>query len=197
MAISLKKGGNISLKKAASDSGSSSNFKKLIVGLGWDSRVTDGDSFDLDAIAFILNDSGTVRSDKDFIFYNQLKTANGSVIHLGDNTHGKGEGDDEQVEIDLSLLDDDINKISLCVTIHDAESRCQNFGMVENAYVRVVNDSDGVEIARYDLTEDAAMETAMVFAELYKRNNEWKFKAIGQGFTGGLQPLAQKYGVNV
>ena len=196
MAISLRKGGNISLKKAASDSGSKGALQKLTVGLGWDSRVTDGSEFDLDAVAFILNDSGKVRSDTDFIFYNQAKSTDGSVEHLGDNRTGEGDGDDEQLRIDITKVPGEVSKITFCVTIHEATERSQNFGMVENAYVRVVNDSDGVELARYDLTEDACMETAMVFAELYNRNGEWKFKAIGQGFNGGLGPLAQSYGVN-
>ena len=197
MPISLKKGGNISLAKAASASGSSANFTKLTVGLGWDARVTDGQDFDLDAVGFILNDSGKVRSNADFIFYNQPEGANGGIKHLGDNRTGEGEGDDEQLVVDLTKISSDIAKITFCVTIHEAESKNQSFGMVENAFIRLVNNVDDTEIARYDLSEDASMETAMVFAELYRRHGEWKFKAIGQGFSGGLGPLAQKFGVNL
>lgn len=197
MPISLKKGGNISLAKAASASGSTSGLRKITVGLGWDARVTDGTEFDLDAVAFILGNTGKVRSNADFIFYNQPSGANGAVKHLGDNTTGEGEGDDEQLEIDLTKIPNDVTKITFGVTIHDAEARSQSFGMVENAFIRVVNNGDNTEITRYDLSEDASMETAMVFAELYNRNGEWKFKAIGQGFSGGLGPLAQKFGVNL
>ena len=197
MAISLSKGGNISLSKAASDSGSSSNLSKVTVGLGWDPRATDGQEFDLDAVVFLCNSSAKVRSNDDFIFYNQLQSKDGSVVHQGDNRTGEGDGDDEVVEVQLSALSSDIEKVVFGVTIHDADSRRQNFGMVSNAFVRVVNSSDGKEIARYDLSEDSSMETAMIFAELYKRNGEWKFKAIGQGFSGGLGALATSYGVKL
>ncbi len=191
MAISLSKGGNISLSKEAP------GLTKVTVGLGWDERATDGADFDLDASAFLLKGDGKVRSDADFIFYNQLKSTDGSVEHLGDNTTGSGDGDDEQVSIDLSKVPSEIERIAFCVTIHEAEGRRQNFGMVSNAFIRVVDDSNGKELARYDLSEDMSTETAMTFAEVYRRNNEWKFKAIGQGFTGGLGPLARNYGVNV
>lgn len=191
MAISLSKGGNISLSKEAP------GLTKVTVGLGWDERATDGADFDLDASAFLLKGDGKVRSDADFIFYNQLKSTDGSVEHLGDNTTGSGAGDDEQVSIDLSKVPTEIERIAFCVTIHEAEGRRQNFGMVSNAFIRVVDDSNGKELARYDLSEDMSTETAMTFAEVYRRNNEWKFKAIGQGFDGGLGPLARNYGVNV
>ncbi|MDR0633369.1 MAG: TerD family protein [Azoarcus sp.] len=191
MAISLQKGGNINLSKEAP------GMKKMTVGLGWDVRATDGAGFDLDASAFLLNSSGKVRSDTDFIFYNQPKSPDGSVQHGGDNRSGEGEGDDEQILIDLDKVPADIEKISICVTIHDAEARRQNFGMVSRAYVRCVNTGPDTEVARFDLSEDASVETAMIFGEIYRHGGEWKFKAIGQGFAGGLGPLAKNFGVNV
>lgn len=191
MPVSLSKGGNVSLSKEAP------GLKAILVGLGWDPRVTDGAAFDLDASVFLLGAGDKIRSDADFIFYNNLKSADGSVEHLGDNREGVGEGDDEQVKVNLEGVPADIGKMAFCVTIHDADARKQNFGMVANAFIRVVNQADGVEIARYDLSEDASTETAMVFGEIYRNNDEWKFKAIGQGFAGGLGPLAQSYGVNL
>ena len=191
MAISLQKGGNVNLSKEAP------GMKKMRVGLGWDTRATDGDGFDLDASAFLLNGAGKVRSDADFIFYNQMKSADGSIQHAGDNRTGAGEGDDESIVIELDKVPADIEKISVCVTIHEAEARRQNFGMVSAAYVRCVNGDSNVEVARYDLSEDASVETAMVFGEIYRNNGEWKFKAVGQGFAGGLGPLAKNFGVSV
>jgi len=191
MGVSLSKGGNVSLSKEAP------GLKTVRVGLGWDTRVTDGSAFDLDASAFVLSPEGKVRSDADFIFYNNKNGANGAVVHQGDNLTGQGEGDDEVVVVNLDQLPPDVNKISFAVTIHDADSRKQNFGMVTNAFIRVVNDAGGSEIARYDLSEDASTETAMIFGELYRNGEEWKFKAIGQGFAGGLGPLAKSMGVNV
>ncbi len=191
MAVSLSKGGNISLSKEAP------GLSKVTVGLGWDERVTDGSDFDLDAVAFILGESGKVRGDSDFIFYNQLTGAGGSVVHQGDNLTGGGDGDDEQIKIELGSVPADVKKVSVCVTIHEADQRNQNFGMVSNAFIRVVNDADGKELARYDLSEDMSTETAMIFAEVYRHGSEWKFKAIGQGFAGGLGPLARNFGVNV
>ncbi len=191
MAISLQKGGNVNLSKEAP------GMKKMRVGLGWDTRATDGDGFDLDASAFLLNGAGKVRSDADFIFYNQTKSADGSIQHAGDNRTGAGEGDDESIVIELDKVPADIEKISVCVTIHEAEARRQNFGMVSAAYVRCVNGDSNVEVARYDLSEDASVETAMVFGEIYRNNGEWKFKAVGQGFAGGLGPLAKNFGVSV
>ena len=192
MGLSLSKGGNISLSKEGG-----SRLNKITVGLGWDERATDGTEFDLDAVAFALGANGKVRSDADFIFYNQLSGANGAIEHGGDNLTGDGDGDDETVAIQLKDLPEDIQKIAICVTIHDAQARRQNFGMVANAFVRVVDDNNGRELARYDLSEDMSTETAMIFAEVYRHNNEWKFKAVGQGFAGGLAPLARHYGVNV
>ena len=191
MAVSLSKGGNVSLSKEAP------GLRGVRVGLGWDTRVTDGSAFDLDASVFLLNEGGRVRSDADFIFYNNKNGANGAVVHQGDNLTGEGSGDDEVVVVGLDQLPADIQKLSFAVTIHEAEGRRQNFGMVSNAYIRVVNADCGTEIARYDLSEDASTETAMIFGDLYRHNGEWKFKAIGQGFAGGLGPLAQSLGVNI
>lgn len=190
MSISIAKGGNVSLSKEAP------GLTKILIGLGWDARATDGADFDLDASAFLCAESGKVRSDADFIFYNQLKSSDGSVEHTGDNLTGEGEGDDEAIKVDLSRVPEAIQKIAVAVTIHDAENRKQNFGMVQNAFIRVVNDSDNKEIARYDLSEDYSTETALIFGEVYRHGAEWKFRAVGQGFQGGLAPLARNYGVN-
>ncbi|UQZ90239.1 chemical-damaging agent resistance protein C [Deltaproteobacteria bacterium Smac51] len=191
MAVSLTKGGNVSLSKEAP------GLKAILVGLGWDARATDGGDFDLDACAFLLKEDGKVRGDSDFIFYNNLKSADGSVEHTGDNLTGEGDGDDEALKVDLDKVPQEVTRVSFTVTIHDAETRRQNFGMVSNAFIRVVNQADNKEIARFDLSEDMSTETAMIFGDLYRHNNEWKFKAIGQGFAGGLQPLAKNFGVNV
>ena len=191
MAISLQKGGNVNLSKEAP------GLTSLKVGLGWDIRATDGAAFDLDGAVFLLNTSGKVRSDADFIFYNNLKSADGSVVHSGDNTTGAGDGDDEFVTIDLTKVPADIDKVVLGVTIHDAESRRQNFGMVGKAFIRCVNNANNQEVARYDLSEDSSTEAAMIFGEIYRNGADWKFRAIGQGFNGGLGPLARNYGVNV
>ncbi|VWB80051.1 tellurium resistance protein TerE [Burkholderia lata] len=191
MAVSLSKGGNVSLSKEAP------GLSEVVIGLGWDPRVTDGTEFDLDASIFVTGESGKVLSDASFIFYNNKKSADGSVEHLGDNRSGQGEGDDEQVNVKLTGLATDVKKLVFAVTIHDAEARKQSFGQVSNAYIRVVNKADSKEIARYDLSEDASTETAMIFGELYRHNDEFKFKAIGQGFTGGLKPLAEAHGVSI
>ncbi len=191
MGVSLSKGGNISLTKA--DAG----LKVVMVGLGWDPRVTDGAEFDLDASVFMVGETGKVISDANFIFYGQKKSACGAVEHLGDNLTGQGEGDDEQVKIDLSKIPADIRKLVFAVTIHEAEQRKQNFGMVSNSYMRVSNDSSNIELARFDLSEDYSIETAMIFGELYLHGTEWKFKAVGQGFAGGLHALATAHGVNL
>ena len=190
MAISLQKGGNVNLSKEAP------NLKKIIVGLGWDPRSTDGATFDLDGSAFLLKSDGKVRGDSDFIFYNNLKSTDGSVVHTGDNTTGEGDGDDERIEIDLTRVPADIDRVSITVTIHDADARRQNFGMVSKAFIRCLNAEGEKEIARYDLSEDSSTETAMIFGEIYRYNGEWKFKAIGQGFNGGLGPIARSFGVN-
>jgi tellurium resistance protein TerD len=191
MAISLQKGGNVNLSKEAP------GLAKMTVGLGWDTRATDGAAFDLDGAVFLLNSSGKVRSDADFIFYNNLKSADGSIVHSGDNLTGAGDGDDESVNIDLANVPADVDKIVLAVTIHDADARRQNFGMVNKAFIRCVNAAGGTEIARYDLSEDGSTEAAMIFGEVYRNGADWKFRAIGQGFQGGLGPLAKNYGVNV
>jgi tellurium resistance protein TerD len=190
MAIRLQKGGNVNLSKEAP------GLTKVIIGLGWDPRSTDGSAFDLDGSAYLLKADGKVRADNDFIFYNNLKSSDGSVVHAGDNTSGAGEGDDEKVMIDLSKVPAEIEKVSFCVTIHEAESRKQNFGQVSKAYIRCLNADGEKELARYDLSEDGSTETAMIFGELYRAGAEWKFKAIGQGFAGGLGPLARSFGVN-
>ncbi|NMY38733.1 MULTISPECIES: TerD family protein [Pseudomonas] len=189
MALSLSKGGNLSLTKEAP------GMTKVLVGLGWDARSTDGVDFDLDASAFLLKADGKVRADSDFIFYNQLKSVDGSVEHTGDNRTGEGDGDDEAIKVDLSKVPADIDKIAFTVTIHEAETRRQSFGQVRNAFIRIVNQDSNVEVARYDLAEDASTETAMIFAELYRHGTEWKFRAVGQGFNGGLKPLAESYGL--
>jgi len=191
VAVSLSKGANVSLSKEAP------GLQSVKVGLGWDQRVTDGSAFDLDASVFLLGESGKVRSDADFVYFNNLKAADGAVEHHGDNLTGQGEGDDEVVSVHLSRIPADVTKISFAVTIYEPEARNQNFGMVSNAFIRVVNADGGTELARYDLSEDASTETAMVFGELYRHGGEWKFRAVGQGFNGGLGPLARSYGVNV
>lgn len=191
MAISLQKGGNVNLSKEAP------GMKKMQVGLGWNVRATDGDAFDLDGSGFLLSASGKVRSDADFIFYNQAKSVDGSVQHSGDNRTGAGDGDDESIVVELDKVPADVDKIAVCVTIHDGEAKRQNFGMISGAYIRCVDASTNTEVARFDLSEDYSVETAMIFGEIYRNNSEWKFKAIGQGFKGGLAPLAKNFGVNV
>ncbi|KMY02518.1 chemical-damaging agent resistance protein C [Pseudomonas syringae KCTC 12500] len=190
MALTLQKGGNLSLSKT------DPTLTKVLIGLGWDPRATDGQGFDLDASAFLLAANGKVRSEADFIFYNQLKSADGSVEHTGDNRTGAGDGDDEVVKVDLTRVPADVDKIAFVVTIHDAESRGQNFGQVSRSFIRVVNEESGAEVVRYDLAEDASTETAMIFAELYRNNGEWKFRAVGSGFKGGLKALANSFGMN-
>lgn len=191
MALSLSKGGNVSLSKT------DPSLVRILIGLGWDERSTDGVDFDLDASAFLLTASGKVRGDHDFIFYNQLKSQDGSVEHTGDNRSGQGDGDDESIKVDLSRVPAQIEKIAVTVTIHDAQARGQNFGQIANAFIRVVNEDNGIEIVRFDLAEDYSTETAMVFGEIYRHNGEWKFRAVGQGYAGGLAAMCQQYGINV
>lgn len=191
MAISLQKGGNLSLTKT------DASLDIVLVGLGWDARASDGQDFDLDASAFLIGKNNRVRSDADFCFYNQASVGGGSVEHQGDNRTGDGDGDDEQIKVTLSRLPADIEKVAITVTIHEFENRKQNFGMVSNAYIRLVNEQTGKEIVRYDLSEDASTETAMIFAELYRKDSGWSFRAVGQGYKGGLGPLAKNFGVNV
>ena len=191
MALTLSKGQNLSLTKEAP------GLKKALVGLGWDPRATDGQEFDLDASAFLLGANGKARSSADFIFYNQMSSACRSANHTGDNRTGEGDGDDEQIQVDLSLVPADVQRIAITVTIHDADQRRQSFGQVSNAFVRIVNEETGAEVVRYDLSEDASTETAMIFAELYRHNGEWKFKAIGQGYAGGLKAMCDQYGIAI
>ncbi len=191
MSVSLTKGGNVSLEKVAP------GMTKMVVGLGWDTRATDGVDFDLDASVFMLGEDGKVVDEKSFIFYNNLRSTCGSVLHTGDNLTGEGDGDDESIKIDLSLVPAKVTKIAVSVTIHDAGNRSQNFGQVSNAFVRILDEATGTEAVRYDLSEDYSVETAMNFGEIYRHNGEWKFKAIGQGFSGGLKPMAQEFGVSI
>ncbi len=191
MGVSLSKGGNVSLEKVAP------GLTKIVVGLGWDARSTDGAEFDLDASLFQLKADGKVRNDSDFIFYNNPRSAEGAVTHSGDNRTGAGEGDDEQILVDLAKVSAEIGKLAVTVTIHEADARRQNFGQVSGAFIRIINGENGQEVARYDLSEEASTETAMVFGEIYRNNNEWKFRAVGQGYNGGLGPLARAYGVNI
>ncbi|WP_267387285.1 TerD family protein [Sphingomonas sp. GC_Shp_3] len=191
MSVSLSKGGNISLSKEEP------GLTSILIGLGWDTRMSDGADFDLDASAFLLGPGDRVRGDEDFIFYNNLRSSDGAVEHTGDNRTGAGEGDDEAIKVDLTRVPASVQKIAVTVTIHEGEARRQSFGMVSNAFIRIVNDATGREISRYDLVEDASTETAMIFGEVYRHNGEWKFRAVGQGYKGGLGPLARNYGVHV
>ncbi|GAA2743008.1 TerD family protein [Kitasatospora cinereorecta] len=191
MPVSLSKGGNVSLTKEAP------GLTAVTVGLGWDVRTTTGAEFDLDASAIVLNNDGKVYSDRHFVFFNNTSTPDSTVVHTGDNRTGEGAGDDEQINVNLAGLPADVTRITFPVSIYDAVSRGQSFGQVRNAYIRVLNASGGAEIARYDLSEDAATETAMIFGELYRNGAEWKFRAIGQGYASGLVGIAQDFGVNV
>jgi tellurium resistance protein TerD len=191
MGVSLSKGGNVSLTKAAP------NLISVSVGLGWDARSTSGHGFDLDASALALGENHKVLGDDYFIFFNKLKSPDGSIEHLGDNLTGEGDGDDEVITLNLVNVPPAVLSIVFAVSIYDAEPRQQSFGQVRNAYIRVVNLANDVELARYDLTEDASVETAMVFGEVYRYNQEWKFRAIGQGYASGLAGIARDFGVNV
>lgn len=192
MPVSLQKGQKVSLTKE------NPGLTKVIVGLGWDVNAFDtGGDFDLDTAAFLLTDTGKISVSEDFVFYGNLQHPSGSVIHMGDNRTGTGEGDDEQIKIDLSLVPANITKIAFSVTIYEAEQRRQNFGQVNNAFIRIYNEQTGEEMLRYDLGEDFSIETAAVFGELYKNGNEWKFNAIGSGYQGGLAALCTNYGVEL
>jgi len=191
MSISLTKGGNISLTKEAP------GLSAVVIGLGWDARTTDGQQFDLDSSAIACNAGGTVYSPQHFIFFNNLQTPDGAVQHTGDNLTGEGAGDDEQIRVNLTALPADLDKIVFPVSIYDAESRGQNCGQVRNAFIRFFNHAAATEIARYDLSEDASTETAMIFGELYRHGGEWKFRAVGQGYAAGLAGIARDFGVNV
>jgi tellurium resistance protein TerD len=191
MGVSLSKGGNVSLTKEAP------GLTNVLVGLGWDVRSTDGADFDLDASAILLGDTDKALSDQHFVFFNNLASPDKTVEHTGDNLTGEGEGDDEAIKVNLAGMAADVQKIVFPVSIYDAQSRSQSFGQVRNAFIRVVNAANNSEIARYDLSEDASTETAMVFGELYRHGAEWKFRAVGQGWTSGLAGIAKDYGVNV
>ena len=191
MPVSLKKGQKVSLTKG------NPGLRNIMAGLGWDINVFDsGADFDLDAAVFMLGADGKCPTDKEFIFYGNLSHASGAVNHMGDNLTGEGDGDDEQIRIDLSKVPANIERIAFTVTIYDAETRRQNFGQVSNAFIRLVNESDGSELIRYDLGEDFSIETAVVVGELYRNNGEWKFNAVGSGFQGGLAALCGHYGIN-
>ncbi|MEE7582447.1 MAG: TerD family protein [Oscillospiraceae bacterium] len=191
MAISLKKGQKIDLTKT------NPGLSKILVGLGWDTNKYDGSAdFDLDTSIFLVDATGKATSDSDFVFYNNPIHPSGSVQYMGDNRTGEGDGDDEQVNIDLSLVPANIDRIAFTVTIYDYETRKQNFGQVSNAFIRIVDVANNVELMRYDLSEDFSIETALVIAELYRNNGEWKFQAIGSGFQGGLAALCANYGLN-
>jgi len=187
--ISLTKGQNISLTKT------DPTLTKVIIGLGWDENGFDGQDFDLDASAIMLGSNGKVRTPEDFIFYGKLDSNCGAINHTGDNTTGDADGDDESIVVDLTMIPADVQKIVFPVSIYSAKARAQNFGLVSNAFIRIVNEATGVEVTRYDLTEDYSVETSLVFAELYRAGAEWKFKAIGQGFTDGLGGIGRSYGL--
>ena len=189
MGVNLSKGQRVSLDKG---------MQYALIGLGWDTNKYDGGAdFDLDASAFLLGSNGKVRKDEDFIFYGNLKSQDGSVTHTGDNLTGEGEGDDEQIKVDLAQIPAAVQKVDFTVTIYDAETRKQNFGQVSNAYIRVLDETNNKELIRYDLGEDFSVETAVVVAEIYRHGTEWKFNAIGSGFQGGLGALCKNFGVNV
>jgi tellurium resistance protein TerD len=191
MSVSLSKGGNVSLTKEAP------GLTAVNVGLGWDARTTSGADFDLDASALLVDQSGRILSDQYFVFFNNLTSPDGSVEHTGDNLTGEGEGDDEMIKVNLASVPQECDKIVFAVSIYDAETRGQSFGQVRNAFIRIVNQAGNAEIARYDLSEDASTETAMIFGEVYRNAAEWKFRAVGQGYTNGLAGIARDYGVNV
>jgi len=191
MGVSLSKGGNVSLTKEAP------GLTAVLVGLGWDARTTSGQDFDLDASALMIGTSGKILSDSHFVFFNNLTSPDGSVEHTGDNLTGEGEGDDEVIKVNLAAVPAECDKLVFTVSIYDAEARGQSFGQVRNAYIRIVNQAGGAEIARYDLSEDASSETAMIFGELYRSNGEWKFRAVGQGYSTGLSGIARDFGVNL
>lgn len=191
MPVSLTKGGNISLTKEAP------GLASVVVGLGWDTNSFSGGEFDLDSSAILVGADGKVVNEQSFIFFNNKTSPDGSVVHTGDNTTGAGDGDDEQIKVNFTGVPPEVEKIVISVAIYDADARGQNFGLVRNAFVRVVNEADGVEIARYDLSEDASTDTAMVFGELYRNGADWKFKALGMGYASGLKGIAQDFGVNV
>ena len=191
MGVSLSKGGNVSLTKEAP------GMTRAVIGLGWDANSFTGSEFDLDAQAIMVGANGKVPNDGFFVFFNQLKSPEGSVEHTGDNRTGEGEGDDEAINVDLAAVPAEIEKVVFTVAIYDADTRKQSFGQVRNGFIRVVNADSSAEVARYDLTEDASTETAMVFGELYRSGSDWKFRAVGQGYADGLRGIATDFGVSV
>ena len=192
MAVNLTKGGRISLNKEAP------GLKKILIGLGWDTNASDtGADFDLDASVFLLDSNAKVANEKDFVFYNNLSSSDGSVVHTGDNRTGEGDGDDESIRVDLSKISSSIKEIAIVVTIHEAAQRKQNFGMVRNAFIRLVNDETNTEIVRYDLEEDYSTETGLLFGRLYFKDNEWKFSAVGTGYKEGLDGFCKQFGLNI
>lgn len=191
MAVNLTKGGRISLNKEAP------GLKKILIGLGWDTNASDtGADFDLDASVFLLDSNAKVANEKDFVFYNNLSSSDGSVVHTGDNRTGEGDGDDESIKVDLSKISSSIKEIAIVVTIHEAAQRKQNFGMVRNAFIRLVNDETNTEIVIYDLEEDYSTETGLLFGRLYFKDNEWKFSAVGTGYKEGLDGFCKQFGLN-
>jgi tellurium resistance protein TerD len=191
VSVSLTKGGNVSLTKQAP------GLTAVTVGLGWDARTTDGQDFDLDASAIGCGVNGKALSDQHFVFFNNLTSPDGSIQHTGDNLTGEGEGDDEQIKVNLASAPAELDKIVFPVSIYNAESGGQSFGQVRNAFIRVVDQAGNAELTRYDLSEDASTETAMIFGELYRSGAEWKFRAVGQGYSSGLAGIARDYGVTV
>lgn len=190
MAINLQKGADVNLAREVPA------LKKVIIGLGWEPRPAGGAVFDLDSCAFLLRGDGKVRDDTDFIFYNNLSSEDGSVEHTGDNRTGVGAGDDERLTVDLERVAPDIERIVFAVTIHEAEARKQDFGMVGKAFIRCLDAASDREIARFDLSDESALETSMIFGELYRSGGEWRFRGVGQGFRGGVAPLARSFGVD-
>ena len=191
MTASLAKGGNVSLSKEAP------GLTSISIGLGWDARTTTGTEFDLDASAIMVDTAGKVLSDKHFIFFNNKTSPDGSVEHAGDNLTGQGDGDDETIKVNLLAVPAEVDRIVFPVSVYDGEARSQGFGQVRNAFIRVINNAGGAEITRYDLSEDASTETAMLFGELYRNGVEWKFRAVGQGYSTGLSGIARDFGVSV
>jgi tellurium resistance protein TerD len=191
MPVALKKGGNVSLSKEAP------GLNSVVIGLGWAARSTTGAEFDLDASALLLGTNEKILSDGHFVFFNNLTSPDGSVVHTGDDLTGGGGGDDEQIKIELNLVPAACAKVLFAVSIYEAEVRAQSFGQVHSAFIRVVDSANDREITRYDLTEDASTETAMIFGELYRSGDEWKFRAVGQGYATGLHGIALDHGVDV
>lgn len=192
MGITLSKGQKVDLTKG------NPGLKHVLIGLGWDTNRYDGGfDFDLDTAAFLIGENGKVTNDLDFVFYNNVKHSSGSVTHLGDNRTGAGDGDDEQIQVDLSKIPTNISKVAFTVTIHEAQDRRQNFGQVNNSYIRVIDVDKNEELIKFELGEDFSIETAVVVAEIYRHNGEWKFNALGSGFEGGLAALCNNFGINV